>query len=386
MTVPPAPPLPQPLPLRASVADRFVTAFGRAPRLFQAPGRLNIIGEHVDYCGGPVLPAAIDRRVVVAAAANATGVLRVHSAFGTAQLACDGVERFGDWRDHVAGAARALEDFGMQVAGCDLVIDSDVPMGAGVSSSAALGVALVLALSNVSGCAVRDGVLLARIAQHAESVHVGVPCGIMDQFASANGIAGHALALDCATLQFVAVPVPDTARFLVINSGQERTLAHSAYAERRADCEAAARTLGVAQLADVTDWGAAAPRLSGNALRRARHVIGECARVRDAIAALRVGDLVALGALMTASHASLRDDMAVSCDAADALVAAALATPGVLGARMMGGGFGGSVIALAAEEEADPALAAILAAHAATMGKPIAGFVATLASGAGEVS
>lgn len=369
----------------ARVAQSFANAFAAAPRLFQAPGRLNIIGEHVDYCGGPVLPAAIDRHIVLAVAPNGQNFIRARTPFGTSDLSLDRFERQGDWRDHVAGMAFALRDAGFAVQGADIVIDSDLPTGAGVSSSAALGVGVGLALCAACGVAFPDRPLLARIAQAAENRYVGMPCGIMDQYACANGLADHALALDCASLACTRVPVPADARFILIDSAVKHTHTESAYAARRADCEAAAAALGVKLLVEVDDWAAASPRLSGEPLKRARHVVSEIARVSAAQIALAAGDLVALGALMDQSHTSLSTDMEVSTPEVDQLAAIARTTPGVLGARMMGGGFGGSVIALARADTAEAALVAMREAYGAWRGGSVQGFVAGIADGAGEI-
>jgi galactokinase len=370
----------------AIITHRFVAAFGTSPRLFQAPGRLNIIGEHVDYCGGPVLPAAIDRRIVLAVAGNDRTVIRARTPFGDADLPLDGFHRHHDWRDHVVGMAYALRDAGYAVGGADLVIDSDVPSGAGVSSSAALGVGVGLALCAAAGIAPPDGQTLARIAQASENIYVGMPCGIMDQFASANGVAGHALALNCDTLACTPVPVPADARFILIDSAVKHTHTESAYASRRADCEAAAAALGVSLLVEVDDWATAAPHLSGNPLKRARHVVSEIARVATAQTALAAGDLAALGALMSQSHASLSADMEVSTPEVDQLARLAQSTPGILGARMMGGGFGGSVIALARAADAVSAMHGVASAYGAARGITVSAFVAGIAGGAGELS
>jgi galactokinase len=367
------------------LAARFREAFGATPRVFQAPGRLNIIGEHVDHCGGRVLPAAIDRRVFVAVAANGADHVEAITPFGRARLPLQGFTRHGDWRDHVAGMAQALIRAGFPVKGADLLIESDVPVGAGVSSSAALAVGVGLALCAAAGLDPPDGPRLALVAQAAENDFVGMPCGVMDQFASANGRADSALALDCATLAFEAVPVPPRARFILIDSGVKHVHAEGGYAGRRADCEEAARRMAVARLADLPADAPLTSRLTGGPLKRARHVLGEIARVDRAITALLAGDLVTLGALMNASHESLSRDMEVSTPEVDHLAGVAQATPGVFGARMMGGGFGGAVIALADAEHAEAAMAAIVAAHGAWLGRPTTAFVATASSGAGEI-
>ena len=366
----------------ATLSRRFVEAFSGHPRLWQAPGRINLIGEHVDYCGGPVMPGAIDRSVTVGAAANNTGALRVHTPLGRATLPLDRFTANGDWRDYVAGMAFALAEAGHIEAlqGHDLIIDSTVPVGVGVSSSAALEVAVGLALSDggVSGAE------LARIAQRAENDFVGMPCGIMDQFASACGQAGHLLLLDCATLECEPVPFPEAARLVLIDSGVAHSHATGAYRDRRADCEAAAASLGVTLLAEVADPGAL-DSLSGNPLKRARHVLGEIRRTRQARDALIAGDLAGVGKLMNESHASLSHDMEVSTPEVDRLAGLAQSTHGVFGARMMGGGFGGSVIALVDAEAEAEVCAQLSAQWSHASGQDATVFSAAIGQGAGEI-
>jgi galactokinase len=360
---------------------RFEKVFGKKPRVFVGPGRINIIGEHVDYCGGLVMPAAIDLGCYVAIAPNDLGILRVESEFGGAELALDGFIPKGDWRDYVAGMAFALKEAGIAVTGHDIIIGSNVPIGAGVSSSAALEVALGLALTGGSV----SGNRLAQIAQRAENHFVGMNCGIMDQFASANGISRHALLLDCASLEFEALSVPVDACFLLIDSGVKHAHVGGGYASRRADCEAAAVSLGVKLLCEV-EHVEALEVLSGNPLKRARHVVSEIARTKAAREALSKLNLAALGVLMNQSHASLSLDMEVSTPEVDRLAQIAQSTAGVYGARMMGGGFGGSVIALVDARQVDEAQAAIVATYGAYLGRVPDAFVARLARGAHEIT
>jgi galactokinase len=360
---------------------RFEKVFGKKPRVFVGPGRINIIGEHVDYCGGLVMPAAIDLGCYVAIAPNDLGILRVESEFGGAELALDEFSPHGDWRDYVGGMAFALKEAGIAVTGHDIVIGSNVPIGAGVSSSAALEVALGLALTGGR----ISGTQLAQIAQRAENHFVGMNCGIMDQFASANGINGHALLLDCASLEFEALSVPTDACFLLIDSGVKHAHVGGGYASRRADCEAAAVSLGVKLLCEV-EHVEALEVLEGNPLKRARHVVSEIARTKAAREALSKLNLAALGVLMNQSHASLSLDMEVSTPEVDRLAEIAQATAGVYGARMMGGGFGGSVIALVDASQVDEAQTAIVATYGAYLGRVPDAFVARLARGAHEIT
>jgi galactokinase len=367
------------------VRRRFHDRFGGTPRLFQAPGRINIIGEHTDYSGGLVMPAAIDRRCVVAAAPNGSRALNVVAGVfgeeGRADL--DALAPTHGWMDYVAGVASVLIADGVDVPGADLWIESDVPIGAGVSSSAAIEVAVAHALLTLSGQAA-DGVQIARWAQAAENDFVGMPCGIMDQYASANGVAGGAMLLDCSTLRAEPVRLPDAASFLLVDSMVRHSHVEGEYRARREDCETAARVLGVAMLSQVADadLAVALARLPAGPAKRCRHVVTENCRVRRAADALGRGDLAALGQLMNQSHASLRDDMQVSTPEVDRLAAIAQAAPGVFGARMMGGGFGGCVIALV---DAAAASAAIVGAYAAVIGRTPDAFVCRAVAGASEI-
>jgi galactokinase len=371
----------------AEAAGTFRARFGATPRLFQAPGRLNIIGEHTDYCGGLVMPAAIDRWCRIAAAANGTRRLTVAAeGFGDAELDLDALAPRKAWSDYVAGVAKVLMNAGVAVPGADLIIESTVPIGSGVSSSAAIEVATAHALLALAGRTV-DGLTIAQWCQKAENDFVGMPCGIMDQYAAQFGIEGAALVLDCAKLTSTVAPLPTNASFLLVDSGVRHVLVTGGYRERRADCEAAAKILGVELLAEVTeaDLPTALPRLPPGPAKRCRHVVTECARVRRAAEALAHGDLKTLGALMNLSHASLRDDMEVSVPEVDQLAEIARETPGVFGARMMGGGFGGCVISLADHDQAAAAQAAIVERYGAILGKPPIAFICRAVAGASEV-
>ena len=299
-------------------------------------------------------------------------------------LAPDALAPRGDWSDYVAGVAHVLRREGIALPGADLMLTSSVPIGAGVSSSAALEVAVLLALLALAGVDDVPRLQLARWAQAAENDFVGMPCGIMDQFASVHGVAGHALRLDCRSLAATPVALPDAAAFVLVDSMQRHALVDGGYAERRADCETAAAALG-ASLRDVSMAQLAAAALPARAAQRARHVIGEIARVDAAVAALAAGDLPGLGRLLDASHASLATDMAVSTAALDTLAAGARGVPGVYGARMMGGGFGGSVLALVDAAQAAAAMDAIVAAYAAVTGVAADAMLVRAGDGAGEV-
>lgn len=334
------------------------------------------------------MPAAIDRWCVVRARAKGERRLRLtSSAFdGTIELDLDDLTPAGRWTDYVAGAASALTRAGIPFTGADLEFDSNVPVGAGVSSSAAIEVASIHALLALAGHSA-DGPQIARWAQQAENDFVGMPCGIMDQFASANGVAGSALMLDCRTLQATPAALPTNARFLVVNSMAPHAHATGEYAARRADCEAATSILRLKSLRDLeeSDLSDALPQLDNTQARRCRHVVTENGRVRRAAVAMQSNDLATLGELINASHASLRDDMQVSIRMVDQLAEIAQQTPGVYGARMMGGGFGGCVIALVEATEAEKAMELVKAQYARIINQTPDAFICNLVEGAGEV-
>jgi galactokinase len=353
-------------PLLARVSSGFAVAFGGAPALVaRAPGRVNLIGEHTDYNDGFVLPAAIGKQTLVAARPRADRRLRVvavdfagaETSFSLdAPIAHDPAQ---GWSDHARGMVSAMRAAGLHVPGADLAVAGDIPRGSGLSSSASLAVAIGTALSELADLGV-DGTSLAQMAQQSECDFVGVKCGIMDQLISARGVAGHALLIDCRSLACVPVPVPEAMAIMIVHSGVERGLVDGHYNTRRAQCESAARALGVSALRDADLPLLAAHRLDPLVHARARHVITENARTLAAAEALRSGDLAALGELMRASHASMRDDFAITVPAIDALAKELSTLIGPQGgARMTGGGFGGAVVAVMPRERA-PAVAAAL--------------------------
>ena len=351
--------------LEDAVRRAFEARFGEAPAFVaRAPGRVNLIGEHTDYNDGFVLPMAIERAVWIALRPRADGVVSVHSLdFGeTAELTLDPLERGGpEWSEYVRGTAWALAEAGHRLQGWEGVMASDVPIGAGLSSSAALELATARAFAAVSGLAWEPGAM-ARLAQAAENRWVGVNCGIMDQMISAAGEEGHAVLIDCRSLKTRAVPLPQGTVVVILDTATRRGLVDSAYNERRRQCEAAAAFFGVAALRDVAPgaFADAAAGLVADTARRARHVVTENARTLVAAEAMRAGNAGALGALMNASHDSLRDDFEVSSPALDAMVEIARAHPGCHGARMTGAGFGGCAVAL------------VDAAHAAAFARDVA--------------
>ncbi len=312
-----------------------------------APGRMNVIGEHTDYNDGFVLPAAIDRFVAVAARPRRDANVHLVSDRYSAPVKLEALPpvRRGDWADYVIGVARQVDDRIGAGKGFDAAVASDLPVGSGLSSSGALEVATAAALLASRGAEL-PAVEVARLCQAAENEFVGARTGIMDQFAAALARAGNAMLLDCRSLSYEVVPLPD-ARYawLLADTRIKHELATSTYNRRRAECEAAAAALGLASLRDATD--ADLDRLTDEVQRRrARHVISENARVLAAADALRRRATRALGPLLYASHESLRNDFSVSSQELDSLVMLAAGVSSVIGARMMGGGFGGCAILL----------------------------------------
>ncbi|MFI1798911.1 galactokinase [Streptomyces sp. NPDC020379] len=358
-----------------TTAEAFERAFEHPPAgIWAAPGRVNLIGEYTDINEGFVLPLALPHTVRAAAAPRADGRLRLHRGddprAGWAELAPAELEpgRTTGWAAYPAGVLWALREAGHELGGADVQIDGDVPQGAGLSSSAALECAAALALAGTAGIALTRQET-ARVCQRAENAFVGVPCGIMDQTASVSCVAGHALHLDTRDLTHRQVPFdPEAAglRLLVVDTRVKHALADGAYAKRRAGCEAGARALGVRALRDVPHdrLKDALDRLPDPGIRAlVRHVVTENERVRQVVAHLDAGDVRAVGPLLDAGHASLRDDFRVSCPELDLAVAVANSA-GALGARMTGAGFGGSVVALAPAERAADVERAVLDAFA----------------------
>ncbi|MGI8987688.1 MAG: galactokinase [Nocardioidaceae bacterium] len=330
---------------------------------WSAPGRVNLIGEHLDYQGGPVLPIAIDRRTTAEAAAREDGRVHVRSERSEQPVEFDVETRPGEvtgWAAYVAGTVWAMRAAGHDVPGLALAVSSDVPLGAGLSSSAALECAVAVAVRDLAGLDV-DDVTLALLAQHAENDYVGMPCGAMDQLASMCGRAGHALLIDTAAAYPAVSPVAadwtaDGLVLMVIDTKAEHELTDGGYAERRAESGEAARQLDLDQLAGATATDL--DRLEGVTRRRATHVVSETARVHACVEAMAARDWSRVGELFTASHGSLRDDYEVSCPELDVAVDTAIAA-GALGARMTGAGFGGSAIALLPADAVDAVDAAV---------------------------
>jgi galactokinase len=340
-------------------------------RFVRAPGRVNLIGDHTDYQDGLCLPMAIDRDVLIAFRPRSDGRVHVHSFDLDADLT-DGPSARPVQATVAALAPRAPRPF----AGFDAAVASTVPIGAGLSSSAAFGVALAIVTATVAGLQL-DPVEIARVAQAVEQTATGVPCGLMDQLASVGGRIDHALLVDCRALTISPVPMPAAAGVLVIHSGVERQLGESAYAARRHACETAAARLCVATLRDATIAQVADDPF-------ARHVVTENARVDAFADALGGGDVATAGALMLDSHRSLRDDFAVSTPELDLLVDLCV-DGGAYGARLTGAGFGGCVIALVEDRELDAVAAAVSDKYRATTGREPNAFAVSAVDGAGLV-
>jgi galactokinase len=334
----------------------FAERFGEPPAIVvRAPGRVNLIGEHTDYNDGFVLPLAINRAVWIALRPRADREVHVWSTefTETADFSLDRLERGGPaWSEYLKGTAWALEHAGHRLTGWDGVIGSDLPIGAGLSSSAALELATARAFAATTHIP-WEPAAMARLAQRAENEWVGVNCGIMDQMVSGVGQEGHAVLIDCRTLHTEAVPLPKSMVVVILDTATRRGLVDSAYNERRRQCESAAAFFGVAALRDVTDTmlEARGAGLDPTTARRARHVVTENARTLAAALAMRRGDAQALGRLMNQSHESLRDDFEVSSAALDTMVEVARAERGCYGARMTGAGFGGCAVAVVNRED-----------------------------------
>ena len=379
---------------RDAVDRAFRDRYGEPPTLrVRAPGRVNLIGEHTDYNDGFVLPLAIERAAWIALRARGDRrvMLRSVELEGEADIDLDTLDpaapRGTDpaWSEYVKGTAWALQQAGHRLRGWEGVLASDVPIGAGLSSSAALELATARAFAAVSGLA-WDPAAMARLGQRAENAWVGMNCGIMDQMISAVGREGHAVLIDCRDLATTPVPLPAGTAVVILDTGTRRGLVDSEYNERRQRCEEAAAHFGIPALRDLDPdtLSARAGELDAVTFRRARHVVTENARTLAAAAAMRKGDAATLGRLMDESHASLRDDFEVSSPALDAMVEIARGQGGCLGARMTGAGFGGCAVALVSAGAAESFAAAVAPEYRERTGHEPQVYV-TGASGGAEV-
>ncbi len=364
-------------------------------KVYRAPGRVNLIGEHTDYNDGFVMPVAIDRYTQVAIKPRDDRKLCIHS-----QNFSEGIEfnldqqkprERGHWSDYVLGVAVVLGQAGYALRGADLTIQSNVPIGAGLSSSAAIEVATALAMLENSDLEL-DRVQIAKLCQRAENEFVGMRCGIMDQFVSCLARAGNALMLDCRSLEYRLLPLPEDVRLVICNTMVKHELGASEYNTRRAECEAGVRHFAnvrpdVRALRDVTvrDLEQERDKLPEVIYKRCRHVITENARVREAAGALERGDLRRFGALMAQSHRSLRDDYEVSSPELDTMVDLANQVEGVYGARMTGGGFGGCTVNLVAADRVEEFKRAVAPGYNRKTGHTPEIYVCSAAGGASRL-
>ncbi len=376
--------------------QKFKKHFNGNPRIFRAPGRVNLIGEHTDYNDGYVFPMALPFYTTIAVAPTDDRRLYLRSEDMNELIAVDledNDERRHHWSDYIAGMARMLEDEGFEIPGASMYIESDVPVGAGLSSSAALEISAGLAL--LSTCAGElDRITLAKLGQKAENQFVGMNCGIMDQFISAKGKAEHALFLDCRTLDFQLVPMDARdIRVVICNTMVSHELGSSEYNKRRAECEKgveimqedyptirALRDVSVAQFKKVEE------KLPDVVRKRCRHVVTEDERTIASIKALNSGLFATFGHLMNESHNSLRDDYEVSCAELDLMVRIAREHPGCMGARMTGGGFGGCTVNLVNAADVDDFVEAVAAAYEGKTDIKPDIYVAVPAEGAHELT
>ena len=378
----------------AELQAQFRRLYGGTPRIFRAPGRVNLIGEHTDYNDGFVLPAAIDFYVWVAIAPRSDRKLRLHSI-----NFCESTEvdlrneprRRIHWSDYIQGVAVALQNRGRILHGSDLLISGDVPIGSGLSSSAAIEVAAALALSQDSGFTL-DRIELAKLCCQVENEFVGARVGIMDQFISCYGKAGYAVVLDCRVLEYRLLPLPKDVSLVICDTMVKHEVARSGYNTRRAECEEGVRMLvrslpQMRALRDVSlgDLQIHAQDLPEKIYRRCRHVVSENERVTGAASALLDADLLAFGGLMGDSHDSLRDDYEVSCAELDLMVELAVKQEGVYGARMTGGGFGGCTINLVETDAVSGFRQAVARGYEQATGLAPQIFVSAAADGATEV-
>lgn len=376
--------------LNKIIAQQFEKMFGGpATMLVRAPGRVNLIGEHTDYNDGFVLPMAIDRAVWIALRPRDDRRVRLYSADfdETAEFSLDELRNEGNsWVEYIKGVAFVLQSEGYPVSGWEGVIAGDVPIGAGLSSSAAVEMASARAFAALDGWP-WDARVMAKAGRRVENEWIGVNSGIMDQMISAAGRAGHALLIDCRSLETEAVPLPPGGVVVILDTMTRRGLVDSEYNDRRMQCERAAAVMGVPALrdADMELLYRKSGDLDPVTARRAKHVISEDQRTLDAAAVMRQGDAVAMGRLMNESHISMRDDFEISRREMDTMVELAQADPNCYGARMTGGGFGGAAVALVRVEGAEPFAAAVSSAYRQATGLDPQVYICAATDGAAVV-
>lgn len=379
----------------AKLRQRFQSRFGANSAVFRAPGRVNLIGEHTDYNDGFVMPAAIDASAWVAIASRRDRTIRIYSEQLGEEFAFsldDRATRRNRWTDYVQGVALLLSRTGYKLGGADILIDSTVPIGAGLSSSAALEVVTGFALLRTASQEI-DRLKLAKLCQQAENEFVGARVGIMDQFIACLGEEAHCLMIDCRSLQYQKLPLPVEAGLVICNTMVKHELSGSEYNRRRAECEEGVALLsqylpGIRSLRDVTQaqFQQHSSTLPEIFRKRCRHVISEIKRTEHAAGALERHDLSAFGELMKQSHISLRDDYEVSCRELDVMVEIALRQDGIYGGRMTGGGFGGCTVNLVKNEAIPRFIDNVAAGYEQEIGIKPEIYVSRAASGVGEVA
>ena len=380
----------------SELIQHFEELFGQSPRTFRAPGRVNLIGEHTDYNDGFVMPAAVGFSTYVAIVKRPDRKLLIHSEEFPEHFEFDlnrlPEKRTGQWCDYVLGVARVLQQRGYRLPGANMLVHGDVPIGAGLSSSAAIEVASARALTSVGGITILLPEV-ARLCRQAENEFVGARVGIMDQFVSCMAKKGQALLLDCRSLDFQFVPIPPGIRLVVCNTMVKHDLATGAYNTRREECEQgvryfASKNLEIRALRDVSEemLQRSADNLPAVIRKRCTHVVRENQRTIDLSHALAAGDWPRVGQLMRESHHSLRDLYEVSCRELDIMVDAAEGLPGFVGARMTGGGFGGCTINLVRESEAVEFAAKVAELYREATGIAPQTYLCSASEGAGEVS
>lgn len=390
----------------SELKQKFCAMYGGTEediRIFMSPGRVNLIGEHTDYNGGYVFPAALSMRTAIAYRKTDSGKIRMAATDLDVQVEAD-VNRLADykdlkWGDYQLGVAYVMQKQGYQICGCDMLFDDTTPHGGGLSSSAAIEVATALAFATISNeekgiSAPVDMVEMAKISQQAEHEYIGVQCGIMDQFASAMGKKNHAMLLNCANLEYELVPLQmDGYKLVIANTNKKRGLADSKYNERRGECETAVVDLQkvmpeITCLADVSvaEFEQHQAVIKDETVRRrAKHVVYEIDRVLQSVKALKAGDMIQFGKLMNASHDSLRDDYEVTGLELDTLVAEARKVDGVIGSRMTGAGFGGCTVSLVREDAVENFIASVGPKYQEITGLNAAFYVSEIGDGGHEV-
>ncbi len=387
---------------REELVSLFGKKFHHDPEMIvQAPGRVNLLGEHVDYNDGIVLPAAINRSVFIASSPQENDCVTLYAIDldDSTSFHLSDLERKTDitgnslpnWALYPAGVAWALKNAGLSVSGVKAIITSNIPIGAGLSSSAALEVAFGTLWQAIEKWDL-DSLSLARICQKAENDYVGLSCGLMDQFASACGVEGHALYFDIRSLDWEAAPLPHGTALIIADSGQRRALTNSAYNDRRASCEEAVKYLqeylpNIQSLRDVTptEFAALSAFIPEIPRKRAEHIVKEIARVESALSALQRNDKKAFGALMYSGHNSLRDLYEVSTPELDLLVELTRKIPGCIGARLTGAGFGGCTINLVEEQNAEEFIKKLKAEYQKATGNGIQVYLCKASQGASDL-